>query len=54
MPGSGLGILMNMSGFALSFAFDLPVSPAIIIAGATVIFLTRALAAIRKHSYGNP
>jgi len=39
--GAIFGIFMNMGGFALSFVLDLPVSPAIIVTGAVVVFLTR-------------
>lgn len=36
--GSALGLGMNLSGFALSFALDIPVSSAIILIGAGLIF----------------
>lgn len=40
--GALLGIFMNLGGFALSFAADLPVSPGITLAGAGIILLARA------------
>jgi zinc transport system permease protein len=44
--GGFFGLLMNMGGFGLSFLFDLPVSPAIIVTGAGIIFLLRGLKAL--------
>jgi zinc transport system permease protein len=41
--GGFFGLLMNMGGFGLSFLFDLPVSPAIIITGISIIVLLRGL-----------
>ncbi|MDR2394089.1 MAG: metal ABC transporter permease [Treponema sp.] len=41
--GSVIGIAMNLSGFALSFIFDLPVSPGIIVIGAGLILLIRGI-----------
>jgi zinc transport system permease protein len=53
--GAFFGILMNMGGFALSFIFDLPVSPAIIVSGALVIGMIRCAAAVKgKLDHGNP
>ncbi|MDR2375394.1 MAG: metal ABC transporter permease [Treponema sp.] len=39
--GSAFGLTMNMSGFALSFALDLPVSSGIIVTGGITILLMR-------------
>jgi zinc transport system permease protein len=48
--GALLGVLMNLGGFALSFACDLPVSPGIILTGAGIILLTRIIGSlIRKQ-----
>jgi zinc transport system permease protein len=47
--GAVFGIGMNLSGFALSFAFDLPVSSAIIITGAAVLCVIRAVEAWKTH-----
>ena len=53
--GAFFGILMNMGGFTLSFVFDLPVSPAIIVCGALVIGIIRSAAAIKERlDHGNP
>ncbi|MDR1586350.1 MAG: metal ABC transporter permease [Treponema sp.] len=39
--GSVFGLVMNLGGFALSFAFDLPVSSAVVLVGAALIFAAR-------------
>ena len=39
--GSVFGLAMNYGGFALALALDLPTSPAIIVAGALVVFTTK-------------
>ena len=49
--GAFFGILTNMAGFALSFALDLPVSPAIIVTGALLVFLTRFITALKERKY---
>jgi zinc transport system permease protein len=36
-----LGVTTNLSGLTLAYAFDLPVSPAIIVIGAALVLLTR-------------
>jgi zinc transport system permease protein len=36
--GSALGLCMNLTGYALSFALDIPVSSAIILIGAALVF----------------
>jgi zinc transport system permease protein len=41
IAGSIAGLCINLSGFALSFTFDLPVSAAIILAGAALILILR-------------
>ncbi len=41
--GSLAGLFMNLSGFAVSFIFDLPVSAAIILTGAAVLFILRIM-----------
>lgn len=46
--GSALGIGMNLSGFALSFALDLPVSSAIILIGAGLLFALYCVDKLRK------
>jgi zinc transport system permease protein len=43
------GIGMNLAGFALSFALDLPVSSAIIITGAAVLCIIQGLEAWKTH-----
>jgi zinc transport system permease protein len=43
------GIGMNLSGFALSFALDLPVSSAIIVTGAAVLCVIRGVEAWKAH-----
>jgi zinc transport system permease protein len=43
--GAVFGIGMNLAGFALSFALDLPVSSAIIITGAAVLCVIQAIQA---------
>jgi zinc transport system permease protein len=48
--GSVLGITMNMSGFAFAFLLDLPVSPAIIVMGALIVFGLRAILTIKTRS----
>jgi zinc transport system permease protein len=48
--GSVLGIIMNMSGFAFAFLLDLPVSPAIIVMGALIVFGLRAILTIKTKS----
>jgi zinc transport system permease protein len=48
--GSALGIVMNMGGFAFSFLFDLPVSPAIIVTGAVIVFGLRTVLTLRLKS----
>jgi zinc transport system permease protein len=48
--GSVLGMLMNMSGFALAFLFDVPVSPAIIVIGAAIVFGLRTMITITMKS----
>jgi zinc transport system permease protein len=45
--GAFFGLLMNMGGFGLSFLLDLPVSPAIIVSGAALLFFLRALTALK-------
>jgi zinc transport system permease protein len=40
---------MNLSGFAVSFAFDLPVSSAIIVIGAAVLFIIQGVEAWKTH-----
>jgi zinc transport system permease protein len=47
--GAVFGIGMNLSGFALSFALDLPVSSAIIITGAAVLCVIQGLEAWKTH-----
>jgi len=42
---------MNMAGFALSFALDLPVSPAIIVTGALIVFITRIITLLKERRY---
>jgi zinc transport system permease protein len=44
--GAAFGLLMNLGGFALAFALDLPTSPAIIVTGAAVVFAARAAAGL--------
>ncbi|MDR1955374.1 MAG: metal ABC transporter permease [Treponema sp.] len=44
--GSVIGVAMNLSGFALSFLWDLPVSPGIIVIGAGLILLMRGIKAL--------
>jgi zinc transport system permease protein len=39
--GAAFGLAMNLGGFALAFALDLPVSPAIIITGTALVFAAR-------------
>jgi zinc transport system permease protein len=46
--GSVFGLIMNLSGFALSFALDLPVSSGIILTGTLTILLTRGAGLFRK------
>ncbi|GHV30332.1 cation ABC transporter permease [Spirochaetia bacterium] len=41
--GALFGAGMNLSGFAVSFVFDIPVSSAIIIIGAAAVFITHLL-----------
>ena len=48
--GAIFGILMNMTGFALAFILDLPVSPAIIVTGAFIVFLTRFITTSRERN----
>jgi zinc transport system permease protein len=43
------GIGMNLSGFALSFALDLPVSSAIILTGVAVLCVIQGLEAWKTH-----
>ncbi len=38
--GAGFGLVMNLGGFALALAVDLPVSPAVIVVGAVLVALT--------------
>lgn len=47
--GAAFGIGMNLSGFALSFALDLPVSSAIIITGAVVLCVIQGVEAWKTH-----
>jgi len=49
--GAFFGVLMNMAGLALSFVFDLPVSPAIIVTGAFIVFLTRFITLLKERKY---
>ena len=49
--GVFFGIFMNMAGFALSFALDLPVSPAIIVTGALIVFITRIITLLKERRY---
>lgn len=46
--GALLGVAMNLGGFALSFAADLPVSPGITLTGAGIILLTRGIGALSR------
>jgi zinc transport system permease protein len=46
--GAVLGVLINMIGLFFSFAFDLPVSPGIIVIGAAVILVMRGVSAPAK------
>ena len=48
--GAFFGIIMNILGFALAFILDLPVSPAIIIMGAFIVFLARIITALKEKS----
>ncbi|MFA6506482.1 MAG: metal ABC transporter permease [Treponemataceae bacterium] len=41
--GAAFGLVMNLGGFALSLALDLPVSPAVIVIGAVLVIGTGAL-----------
>lgn len=41
--GAAFGLVMNYGGFALALAFDLPTSPAIIVAGALLVMVARAI-----------
>ena len=50
--GVFFGILMNMLGFFLSFILDLPVSPAIIVTGTLIVFLTRFITILKERNYG--
>jgi zinc transport system permease protein len=47
--GAVFGIGMNLSGFALSFALDLPVSSAIIMIGAAVLCVIQGVEAWKTH-----
>jgi zinc transport system permease protein len=47
--GAVFGIGMNLSGLALSFALDLPVSSAIILTGAAVLCVIQAAEAWKTH-----
>jgi zinc transport system permease protein len=47
--GMVFGLGMNMSGFTLAFMFDLPVSPAIILVGAGIVFFLRGIAVLKKR-----
>ncbi|MDR1249514.1 MAG: metal ABC transporter permease [Treponema sp.] len=47
--GALFGIGMNLSGFAVSFVFDLPVSSAIIIIGAAVLFVIQGVQSWKAH-----
>lgn len=42
--GSVIALIANLGGFALSFALDLPVSPAVIVVAAAAVFATGAYA----------
>ena len=46
--GAAFGLLSNLGGFALAFAFDLPTSPAIILIG-TALVLSIRLTRTRNH-----
>jgi zinc transport system permease protein len=46
--GALLGIVMNLGGFALSFAADLPVSPGIILSGAGIILFMRVIGGLAQ------
>jgi zinc transport system permease protein len=46
--GSLFGLLMNLGGFAASFALDLPVSSAIIIIGALLLLLLKGLEGAKR------
>lgn len=47
--GSALGLCMNLAGFAISFIFDLPVSSAIILIGALLIFCIYSSDILKKY-----
>ncbi|GHU84144.1 ABC transporter permease [Spirochaetia bacterium] len=47
--GAIFGTGMNLSGFAVSFVFDIPVSSAIIIIGAAVLFLIQGISSWKTH-----
>jgi zinc transport system permease protein len=48
--GACLGIFMNLGGFALALAFDLPTGPAIIVLGAAVIGIAGIAATLRRRA----
>ena len=54
--GAAFGLLMNLGGFALAFALDLPTSPAIIVTGAAIVFAVRfaGVAQERRRWTGDP
>jgi zinc transport system permease protein len=45
--GMVFGLVMNISGFALSFALDLPVSSGIVVMGALVLLIVQAVKVLR-------
>jgi zinc transport system permease protein len=47
--GAVFGTGMNLSGFAIAFAFDLPVSSAIIVIGASALFIIQGIDAWKTH-----
>jgi zinc transport system permease protein len=53
--GGVFGLVMNLGGFALSFALDLPVSSAVVIAGAALLALVWRLTVCRAshEKHGN-
>jgi zinc transport system permease protein len=49
--GMAFGLLMNTGGFSLACVFDLPVGPAIILAGAGIVFALKGAAAFRRRKH---
>jgi len=49
---SVLGVLSNLSGFALALAFDLPTSPAIIVVGSLAVLACKLIFYIQKKAEG--